>query len=269
MNNSLPGIYGMGVITLAVSTLVWGASLWHFTGREKRFLWLLLPALPLSWAVNALVKTPLTQWVGHATGVPLAMNPAAPLWFKLYVAFLAPVTEEAIKLLPLLLALAIWPGFRDRRSTLYAGLALGLSFGLGEVIYLAYAIGKAPLYAAYPWFAFTGFFSERIAAVFVHGALVAISASGIARGGWWAPLGYLAAILGHVFANLGAILIPMRILDPLTAQVPLLAAIFVLWLALVRLRKAVKPAGAGAVAAYADNNDLIPAPAEAEINKNR
>jgi hypothetical protein len=134
MNNSLPGIYVMGVITLVVSTLVWGAILWHYSGRNKRFLWLLLPALPLSWAVNALVKTPLTQWVGQATGVPLVMNPAAPLWFKIYVAFLAPVTEEAIKLLPLLFVLAIWPAFRDRRSTLYAGLALGQSFGLCEVI---------------------------------------------------------------------------------------------------------------------------------------
>jgi hypothetical protein len=176
--------------------------------------------------------------------VPLALNPAASLWFKIYVAFLAPVTEEAVKLLPLLLVLAIWPAFRDRRSTLFAGLALGLSFGLGEVIYLAYVIGKAPQYAGYPWYAFTGFFGERIATVFVHGALVAISAAGIARGGWRVLLGYLAAILGHLFVNLGAILVPLRILNPLTAQIPFVAAIIVLWLVFDRMRKAVQPAGA-------------------------
>jgi uncharacterized membrane protein YhfC len=172
------------------------------------------------------------------------MNPAAPLWFKVYVAFLAPVTEEAVKLLPLLLVLAIWPFFRDRRSTQYGGLAIGLSFGLGEVIYLADVLGKAPQYAGYSWFAFTGFFGERIATVFVHGALVAISAAGVARGGWRAPLGYLAAVLGHAFVNLGAILIPLRILDSLTAQIPFIAALLVLWLAFDRLRKEAQPTGA-------------------------
>jgi uncharacterized membrane protein YhfC len=239
----MPNIYVMAAITLAVSSLLWGASLWHFTGRQKRFLWLLLPALPLSWAVNTLVKSPLTQWIGHTTGVTLAMNPAAPLWFKIYGAFLAPVTEEAVKLLPLLLVLMIWPVFRDRRSMLYVGLALGLSFGLGEVIYLAYVFGKAPQFASYPWFAFTGFFGERIATVFVHGALTAISAAGLARGGWRAPLGYLAAVLGHAFVNLGAVLIPLGIADPLTAQVPFAAAILGLWLVFDRLRKAAQPAG--------------------------
>jgi hypothetical protein len=112
---------------------------------------------------------------------------------------------------------------------------------LGEVIYLAYAIGKAPQYAGYPWFAFTGFFGERIATVFVHGALVAISAAGIARGGWRAPLGYLAAVIGHAFVNLGAVLIPLGIMNSLTAQVPFAAAILVLWLAFDRLRKAARP----------------------------
>ena len=242
----MPGIYIMGAITLVVSALVWGSVLLHYNGRQVKFLWLLLPGLPLSWAVNVLVKSPLTAWVGQATGVPLALNPAAPLWFKLYVAFLAPVTEEAVKLLPLVLIALALPLLQDRRSALYAGLALGISFGLGEIIYLAYAFGQAPQYATYPWYYFGGFLTERITVVFAHGALTAISASGLARGGWWALAGFKAAVLGHAFINLGAILIPLRILTPATAQIPFILALIALWFIFDRLRKAARPPGEAA-----------------------
>jgi hypothetical protein len=243
----MPGIYIMGAITLVVSALVWGAVLYNASGRQKNFLWLLLPGLPLSWAVNLLVKAPLTVWVGQVSAAPMALNPAAPLWFKLYAAFLAPVTEEAVKLLPLVvLALVLplfglaWPLLKDRRTALYAGLALGMSFGLGEVIYLAYAFGQAPQYAAYPWYYFGGFLTERLAVVFAHGALTAIAAAGLARGGWWAPAGFLAAVLGHAFVNLGALLIALQVISPAAAQIPFLLALIGLWLVFSRLRKAVQ-----------------------------
>ncbi|MFZ5827265.1 MAG: hypothetical protein ACOY94_23450 [Bacillota bacterium] len=127
----------------------------------------------------------------------------------------APISEEAIKILPLLFPpLLGW--VRTRGAALWAGLFLGIGFGLGEIWYLAWSIARLPDYAGLAWWQFTGFLNERVLVTFIHGALTGIVATGMGRGvaqGW---LHYLYAVALHAFTNIGALLfqmdeIPMRV----------------------------------------------------------
>jgi len=63
------------------------------------------------------------------------------------------------------------------------GLCTGVSFGLGEALFVAYAVAQNPAYAYLPWYAYTGYFSERLMACFAHGVLTAVLVIGMQREG--------------------------------------------------------------------------------------
>jgi|YNPNPStandDraft_1061719.scaffolds.fasta_scaffold02029_9 hypothetical protein len=235
----MPSIYPMALLTLALSLGLWGAVLYILAGRTKRYFWLLLPALPLSAAVNLLVKRPLAMWVSQWAGLSPALSPESPLWFLLFLALLSPVTEEAIKALPL-----IWPRWRawlrEPSSALWTGFALGLGFGLGEAAYVAWSVAQVPAYAGYPWYAFTGYLGERLQVCFVHGALTAILAAGLQRGGWGIAWGYGGAVLLHLLTNAGAILYQLRLIPAWGASLHLVAVLLLLALILEGLRSRAK-----------------------------
>jgi len=223
----IPGIYLMLVPSLVLSALVWGGLVYALAGRQRGSLWLALPALPLSAIVTLLVKRPLVVAVAQAGGFTPGLRPEAPFWYLAFLLLLAPVTEEAVKALPLL-----WPpaGARvtSRRDALVAGMALGLGFGLGEAVFLAYGVGLNTTYAEMPWYLFAGFLQERFLVCLAHAILTAIVVSGWQQGRRSLLVGYLAAVGLHALANVGAMLYQLRLITGAASQASLVAALALL-----------------------------------------
>lgn len=229
----LPPIYVMAAITLPLASILWGGLIYLLSGRQARYLLLLLPGLPLSAAVNLLVKLPISLGVNQGVGYLLTASPPAvqsftsaalPVIQLAILLLLAPLTEEAIKVSPLLLPpLRRW--MDGPRGALWVGSALGVSFGLGEAAYLAWAVAQNPLYALYPWYAFTGYLVERTIVCFAHGAITAVLVTGLWKGRWWALLGYGCAVILHTAINVPAVLIqvgwPIQSLGLVSLLLPL------------------------------------------------
>jgi hypothetical protein len=148
INTILLAVYAAGII-------VWGSLVFFLNGQRPRLLWLLLISLPLSVVVNLLVKRPVIFGLSSLTGQSLNVSSQSPWWWLLILLLISPVFEEAIKILPLALP---WARrlVTDAHAAIWVGLALGVSFGLGEAAYLAFSIGNSPLYAGLPAVAFVG-----------------------------------------------------------------------------------------------------------------
>lgn len=193
-------IYIMAVITLVASLALWGGLIYLFTGHQKRYFWLLLLGLPLSAIANLILKRQAIILVGQTFHVPPGLGLASPAWFLAFGVLVTPLFEEAIKVLPLLLRPA-WKMVTSQWNALWVGFVLGVSFGLGEAGFLAYAVAQNPAYNSLPWYAYTGYFSERLMTCYVHGVLTAIVVIGIYRGGKYILSGYLVALGLHLFMN--------------------------------------------------------------------
>ena len=219
----MPGIYFMAAITLSITAILCITALKHLTHSDSRYYWLVLAGLPLSLIVNRLIKVPVITAVGALTGIPLKLGPDAPLWFILVIWLNAPVFEEAIKMLPALPTARMFLSNASR--ALWAGLALGMGFGLGEAAYLAYGIAQSPTYAQLPWYMFTGFLSERLIVTFGHGLLTSIAVVGLIHRKRKALLGYLSAVGLHAMINLGPILSGLKLIPAAMSSLGSYAAI--------------------------------------------
>jgi hypothetical protein len=221
----MPGIYGMAVLTMALTALLCIAALNHLTQSDRRYYWLILAGLPLSLIVNHYIKTPVIASLATATQTPLRLAPEAPVWFLLAIWLNAPVFEEAIKVLPMVLP-ASRAFLGDASQALYAGLALGFGFGLGEAAYLAYGIAQSSEYSQLPWHMFTGFAFERSVVTFAHGWITSIVVLGIHLGKRKTLLGYLTAVGFHALINLGPILLALHLLPATVSSLGSYAVIF-------------------------------------------
>lgn len=236
----MPGILLMAALIIPVTAGLCLITLNSLSRTRNRYLWLLLAGLPLSLLVNRLVKAPVLAGIAQLAGLPLALRPSTPTWFILVIWMSAPVFEEAIKLLPLLI-----PGLRrylQPGDALWAGLALGMSFGLGEAGYLAYTIAKAPQLSGLAWYLFTGFALERLMVTFAHGMMTALAVSGLAGRGGKALLGYLTAVGFHALINLGPILVPLKLIDLTTSSLATYIAIACLFVVFIRRANALRRA---------------------------
>lgn len=219
----------MAVITLVLTAILCIAFLNHLTHSDRRYLVLLLVGLPFSFLVNQLVKTPVITTIASWADVPLKLGPEMPVWFIALILFNAPVFEEAIKLFPMALP-ALRRYSNDALSSLWVGLALGLSFGLGEAAYIAYGIAQSPSYNSLPWYVFTGYASERLIVTFGHGFMTSIAAYGFFKGGRNAILGYVSAVGLHAIINLGPILLAFKLMPAGVASIASYAVILISFL---------------------------------------
>jgi hypothetical protein len=220
----MPGIYVMAVLTIGVTALLCIATLNRLTAYNRRYCWLLLAGLPISPIVNRLIKIPVITSLAAWTGLPLKLGPAVPVWFLAAIWLNAPIFEEAIKALPMIL-----PGsrtfLRDDSPFLWAGLALGMGFGLGEAAYLAYGVAQSPAYNGLPWYMFSGFAFERSIVTFAHGFMTGVAVSGLQNGRGKALSGYLTAVGLHALINLGPILLAARLVPATISSMGTIAAI--------------------------------------------
>lgn len=231
------GIYLMLIITLAISVLVYGLYIFTASGRKARYLLLLLPGLPLSALINILVKGPLATAVGDASGYGVAFAIGMPVLLMLFYALLAPVTEELIKISPLLVPQIRRMAQPQKLDALWTGFALGAGFGLGEAIYVAYQVGQAPAYAGIPWYMFTGFLIERFLVIFAHGAMTAVFTSFLFQGWGRALLGYLIAITLHFILNASVPLMQLGFIDGNLGSLFIVASVLALVLIFEVIRR--------------------------------
>jgi len=232
----MSGIAIMTIFTFLITLLFFLLYLRFIAHGLRRFAWVILVGLPLPFIVNPLVKEPLIRWLGQTANITTGLGAATPFWFLLFLLLLSPVVEEAIKALPVLI-----PPLRrflgTKMDSLWAGLALGFGFGLGEILYLAWTINNLPLYTSYPWYAFIGFFTERLLTTFAHGMMTAIVVSGLQRGGKKALFGYLGGVGLHTLINLGAFLFQLGKVDGSVAEGGLALGLAVGLVTIGRLRR--------------------------------
>jgi hypothetical protein len=207
----MPGIYAMAIITIILTAIVGITFLNYLTHSDRRYLGLLLLGLPFSFIVNHWIKTPVITSLADWANIPLKLGPGMPLWFVVLILLNAPIFEEAIKMFPIMLP-ASRKFLNDASGFLWMGLALGLSFGLGEAAYIAYGVAQSPAYNSLPWYVFTGYASERLIVTFGHGFLTSIAAYGFYKGKWNAFIGYFSAVGLHALINLGPILLALKLI---------------------------------------------------------
>lgn len=237
----MPGIYSMAVITIVLTAILCIAFLNYLTHSDRRYYWLLLVGLPSSFIINHWVKTPLITALATWAGIPLKLSLEMPFWFIAVVLLNAPIFEEAIKLLPIALP-ASRKLLNDAPSSLWTGLALGMSFGLGEAVFIAYGVAQSPDYSALPWYVFTGYAFERLAVTFAHGFMTAIAAYGFYKGGKHAVMGYFAAVGLHALINLGPILMALKLTPVSVSSVGSYAVILAAFLLFQRHTRTAKRA---------------------------
>jgi RsiW-degrading membrane proteinase PrsW (M82 family) len=188
-------------------------------------LWLSRPDERSSLALAAIVSLPLTLLAYHLVRTPIEALfgvPGGTLWLR---AILPPLIEEPAKLVPLLLpflARAV-----TRENAWRFGMALGLGFGLGEIILLVQLLQPVQAVVAAPWTALTGFISERYIVCLTHGAFTAAALT-VWRGGRPFWHGLLTAMALHFVANL-----PIALASLFIADLPSRSAVLAIWLVLV------------------------------------
>src|SRR5512135_1052362 len=98
----MPPIYIMAVVTVAVALALWGGLIYLFSGRERRYFWLLVLGLPLSAIANLVIKRQAIVAVGLTAHVPPGLGLMSPAWFLLFQVLISPGIEEVMKVVPLL-----------------------------------------------------------------------------------------------------------------------------------------------------------------------
>ncbi len=229
-------IYIMAAVTLVVSVALWGGLIYFLTGRQKRYFWLLLLGLPLSAIANFLLKRQAIIAVGSAAHVQPGLGLAAPIWFLAFQVLISPLVEEPVKVLPLLLGPAR-KMLASRTSALWVGFALGVSFGLGEAAVVAYGVALSGAYDYLPWYAFTGFFNERLLTCFAHGVMSSVLVVGMQRGGRFILYGFLGALGLHLFLNAPTVMYQIQWISMSVYNFSLLVPFIVLAVVFERMRR--------------------------------
>lgn len=230
----MPGlIVAAGFTTLLIVPVIYW--MWRLS-KSELVVWLpFLVQLPMSLLLNLTVKS----WFGNAIyGLALPLIPTLAL-----LLFVAPFTEEAVKLVGLPLGL-LPSRFRNgatsplvwgtRRRLRAVGMMSGLGFGVGEIWALALLVELfQPWLAGYPWFLYQGFIIERFEVVFVHGLLTLVSYWGYRR---LLPVSYLAAVSLHAVLNAPVIWLSLGVVNATVVSLYVtlfsLAAFFLLALAM-------------------------------------
>jgi hypothetical protein len=231
----MPGIYVMAGLTIVVTGLLCFATLFQWRQPPHHFAWIILAGLPLSFIVNHFIKTPIIVSIAAWTGIPLQLHPGAPLWFIGLIWLNAPIFEEAIKVLTVILVARSF--LHDAGQALLIGFALGVGFGLGEAGYLAYGIAQSPTYNQLSWYMFTGFASERLIVTFAHGLMASIAVLGLYYGKKIFLLTFATAVGLHALINLGPILLALKLIPSTLASMESYLAILVAFIVFQNLKR--------------------------------
>lgn len=165
--------------------------------------------------MSLLLNLTVKSWISitiYGLGLPLALT-------LVLLLFVAPITEEAVKLLGLPL---LWYSPIPHRTTTGApvkvgwrqirtgGVMSGLGFGVGEIWAIAVLTYLFTSLGGFPWIFYQGFIIERFLVVFIHGFMALTSYWGYWR---WLPITYLVAVGIHATVNLPVLLYQLGLLS--------------------------------------------------------
>lgn len=180
------------------------------------FLYILI-CIPLSAFVNLCIKRPVGMFLISLLNLKEAPQ-SWPIWFLPIVNLLAPLTEEAIKILPLIFN-EVRAYLRNGIKALYLGFFFGACFGIGEAWYLAFSFTASMRELAKGDFLLlTGFFGERFLCVFIHGYLTALVLIGYNKS---LTKSYLVAAMFHYLLNIGPLLYQKGLISAEVAYIPI------------------------------------------------
>lgn len=219
---NVPGIMVAALAVSVYATGVYGAYLAAKAPRAERPLLLACFALqlPMSALAFIAVRQPLDALVRQLLG---AAHPLYPWVALLY----APLTEEPAKLWPLLLPFVARGLTRDNVGRV--ARALGVGFGVGEALFVAWLVLKDPRIPSLPWHAFVPFMRERFQVALIHALIVGISLLGLTATPRRLGAGLALAMGAHLALNLPVLLAAKGWLGGDRAQV---AAILTAWVSL-------------------------------------
>lgn len=170
-------IYLTAIITTMLAALTIGTIVLKIL---KKNLFLFLPFtiffLPMSYITFTFIRVPIDKFVINYFKIPQAVM-TWPLWYVTLVFLYAPVTEELIKLAPLLLPLIRKKISFNNRIAI--GMMIGLGFGIGELWLVASWFSQNVYMAEYHWYQLWGYILERLISCFSHGVFTAVALKGI------------------------------------------------------------------------------------------
>lgn len=213
-------IFIMAAGTSVVALAAWGTVLRQICPRDQRrprIGALVLIGLFMSPAAFFFLRYPLLIWPLE----PLLKQPAWEVgnWSIVRDAVrlsFAPLTEEPTKLAPWLVLLATgWPLLPTRRMVAPLAMAVGLGFAVGEIWLVAGLIAHGPdpdqKLTSLPWYAYGGFFSERLMTCVTH-SLFALPTVALSRRGWkWAAIGLVLGMSLHWISNAPIVLMRRQV----------------------------------------------------------
>ena len=184
-------IHITAALTSLIAAVVFGLAVHRLKlPANERLVWLAaLIALPLQPIAFYFVRVPLDHWLVAQIGA----GSHAYAWL---VTLYAPLTEEAAKLLPLLVP-AILRDIRRENVARYA-LAIGVGFAIGEMWFVADRVARVPQFAGVPFYQFGGYVNERLMTCVFHSAFVSLSLLGLRRN---LALGFAGAAALHWLGN--------------------------------------------------------------------
>ena len=216
------GLFIAAFIATLITAAIFLIFCIHLMNGKKSFYVFLVIGLPLSPLVNLCIKKPVFGYL--LATFNLQESPKKwPLWFGLIVLIIVGVTEELIKVLPL-----VFKRFNalvtDKKNAFSIASFLGLGFGIGEIWYLAWSIHiKDPKIAALPFYMLSGFTSERALAVLSHIVFLMFPLFGLLEGTRGFTLGLSIGILLHSVFDTIAMLYQMDIISVGIASILLIA----------------------------------------------
>lgn len=219
---NIPGLMTAALAVSLYATVIYGAYLAAKAPKAERPMLLLLfvSQLPMSMAAFVALRGPLDAAVRAVL--------APEHWLYPWVTLLyAPLTEEPAKLWPLLLPFVAKGTTRDNLGRV--ARALGVGFGVGEAVFVAWLVLKDPRVPSLPWHAFVPFMRERFQVALIHALIVGISLLGLTATPRRLGAGVALAMGAHLALNLPILLAAKGWLGADRAQV---AAILTAWVSL-------------------------------------
>ncbi|MEW5706330.1 MAG: PrsW family glutamic-type intramembrane protease [Actinomycetota bacterium] len=212
------GIYIATFLLTALIVPILGNLYYHLADKDGRFIAIAIIMLPFSPIINLVVKKPILNYLLASWDLPKSPK-GWPLWFGLVSLLLVGITEELIKISPLISG-RIRALITSRRHSFVLACLLGFGFSIGETWYLAWSIYQNdPKTAALPFYLLGGFTSERSIAVFAHTVFLIPPVLGLLRSFRHFVLGIVASVYLHALFDIPAMLYKIKIVSSSVASV--------------------------------------------------
>jgi RsiW-degrading membrane proteinase PrsW (M82 family) len=194
------GIYFATLISIVIFIFVY-LVLTKKTRLQKNFnisiLILFVISLFESYLAFHYIRIPLDDLIKHYANI---IHNKVPIWYCFVTFLYAPVIEEIVKVLPILV-LPLYKNNITKKNIVLYGSMIGLGFGIGEMFLISSFIAKDIAFIGCKWYHFYGYIYERIISCFCHQIFTIVALSGIEKG----DIKYLFyAMVLHAISNIAA-----------------------------------------------------------------